>query len=300
MQDLVDQAWLQHQLTADEAARFERDGYLVIPAALSAADRNRLSAAVERCCELVAERHGVPRSDRFNLLDIIGLDDAFFELIDHAATFPKVWGTLGWNIQISHSHLVVAPPLTASGKQRQHALHSHDRTRTRTITVSSPNGWWCWHRDGGQIKRDLGEVPQPRLSVKVAYYLSDALSDRDANMWVVPGSHAGPIKRLKASDGMPPGAQPIRVPAGDAILFDRRLIHSPSPNMGDQTRTVLFYGYSHRWIRPHDAMTVDPYLERAGPIRRQLLGFVNSPSGHISPRDEDVPLRGWLEAHGSP
>jgi DNA-directed RNA polymerase specialized sigma24 family protein len=32
-------------------------------------------------------------------------------LIDHPATFPYVWSTLGWNIHVHHSHLDVHPPV---------------------------------------------------------------------------------------------------------------------------------------------------------------------------------------------
>ena len=61
------------------------------------------------------------------------------------------------------------------------------------------------------------------------------------------------------------------------------------------TRQVLFLGYSYRWLRPRDDMTVAHYLPDADPIRRQLLG--ESPTGgfgYTSPSAEDVPLKAWL------
>ena len=64
---------------------------------------------------------------------------------------------------------------------------------------------------------------------------------------------------------------------------------NPLPGLGK----ALFYGYSFRWIRPRDDMTVDHYMERCDPIRRQLLG--DAPSGgrgYSSPMPEDVPLKG--------
>ena len=46
-------------------------------------------------------------------------------------------------------------------------------------------------------------------------------------------------------------------------------------------------------------MTVDHFLERSDPIRRQLLGA--SPSGgfwiYVAQNPEDVPLKAWIEAH---
>jgi hypothetical protein len=61
---------------------------------------------------------------------------------------------------------------------------------------------------------------------------------------------------------------------------------------------VLFYGYSHRWVRPRDDMTVGAYLDRSDPIQRQLLGHGESAFGYSSPSANDVPLRSWLEEHG--
>lgn len=47
-----------------------------------------------------------------NTLDFIGRDDVFLELLDCPKTIAKVWGILGWNIQLYHSHMIVSPPLT--------------------------------------------------------------------------------------------------------------------------------------------------------------------------------------------
>ncbi len=165
----MDQTWLQYHLTTDAATDFERDGYVVLPGALTPDHVAQLSAAVERCRDRLAASHGVARCDLFNLLDFIGLDDAFFELIDHPTTFPKVWRILGWNLQIYHSHMIVAPPLSAPGAgERRHNLQSHRPELTRTDEIASLDDWWGWHRDSGQINGDLGGGPQARLSVKIA------------------------------------------------------------------------------------------------------------------------------------
>ena len=54
-------------------------------------------------------------------------------------------------------------------------------------------------------------------------------------------------------------------------------------------------GYSYRWLRPRDDMTVAHYLDDADPVRRQLLGMSpNGGFGYTSPAEEDVPLKTWL------
>ena len=69
---------------------------------------------------------------------------------------------------------------------------------------------------------------------------------------------------------------------------------SAQPLLPDGTRKVLFFGYGYRWLRPRDNMTVGHYMERCGPIRRQLLGASTSGAGYTSPTDQDVPLRQWM------
>ena len=270
------------------------------PGALTADHVAWLSAAVDRCRARLAETHGLSPDDLFNLLDFVGQDDAFLELIDHPTTFPKLWRILGWNLQIYHTHMIVAPPVRALDCGRRHAVQSNHPEWTRTTEVAAPTDWWGWHRDSGQVNGDLGAGLAPRLSVKFAYYLSDALGDDDGNMWVVPGSHVDPalIQGGLHRKITPPGATCVHVAAGDAVLFDRRIVHSSSPNRSTEVRKVLFYGYSHRWVRPRDEMTVAHYLDNCTPIRRQLLGVSHTVHGYTSPAPEDVPLRAWLEEHG--
>ena len=91
---------------------------------------------------------------------------------------------------------------------------------------------------------------------------------------------------------------PVCVRPGTAVFFDRRLWHSGSNNHWHTARRVLFYGYSYRWLRPRDNMSVEHYLDRCDPIRKQLLGVSYTGGlGYTSPSDEDVPLKAWLEEH---
>ena len=76
------------------------------------------------------------------------------------------------------------------------------------------------------------------------------------------------------------------VEAGSAVIFDRRLWHARGDNVSDRTRKVLFYGYTHRWIRPRDELGLDPdRLARLTPLRRQLLGLADNTSDYWFPAD---------------
>ena len=154
-----------------------------------------------------------------------------------------------------------------------------------------------WHQDSGRVNLEMETDPRPRLSVKVGYFLSDVSVPGRGNFCVVPGSHLR--NRLEYLDeGDPPGAMPVCVKPGTAVLFDRRLWHAPSPNTSEVTRKAVFYGYSYRWLRPRDNLRIEDYPDCTDPIRRQLLGASRDGHGYSSPEPEDVPLRQWLEEHG--
>ena len=139
----------------------------------------------------------------------------------------------------------------------------------------------------------------------MGYFLTDVSEPGRGNFYIRPGSH---IKsdmsvslaeiardpREATADDVPDDAMPVCVEPGTAVLFDRRLWHSRSPNHSQMTRKALFYGYGYRWIRPKDEMSVEPLYERCDPIRRQLLGAATRNNGRYVPSEDDVPLRGWL------
>lgn len=132
--------------------------------------------------------------------------------------------------------------------------------------------------------------------MEVGFFFTSTMDTNRGNFHVVPGSHRLNRLDLPEDDQLDhPDATPVRVDAGDTVFFDRRLWHSAGYNRSDVTRKVLFLGYSYRWLRPRDDMTVAHYLEGADPIRRQLLGMSpNGGFGYTSPTDEDVPLKTWL------
>lgn len=237
---------------------FERDGFVVVEDALDAETLTRLTAAVDRVW--ADER---PDRTALHRLGFLGLDEAFLELVDHPSTFPLVHGLLGWNIYVYHCHLDVHPPL-----------------------VEPPR--WRWHQDGGRQNLEL-ESPRPRLSVKVAYFLTDVAEPERGALHVVPGSH---VRDTLPRDSEPEEATPLLVRAGSAVVFDRRLWHSRGDNRSTTTRKALFYGYTYRWIRPRDDLGLtSAQLAALDPLRRQLLGGATSAIGYWIPTEEDVPLR---------
>ncbi len=268
-------ACLQYRLTEDERRTFDETGLLVVEDALSPLHVAALTEASDRIYQQHV-RAGHEATQALFYPNFIPDDPLFLDLVDYDRILPKIWGILGWNIYLYHAHLIVTPP---TGK----ALA--DKT-------------FGWHQDSGRMNAEMESHPRPRMSLKVAYFLSDTSVAGRGNFWVIPNSHLHDTQALPADAvGQPAGAVPVLAKPGSAVFFDRRLWHAASPNGSDVTRKVLFYGYGYRWIRTKDDMTVRDLWPTSSPIRRQLLGDGLNANGYYSPTDADVPLRVWLREH---
>jgi len=290
---------LEYRSSAEERAQFERDGYLIVPGALDPDQVRRLVSVVDRRYREELDKGLAPHLP-FVLRNFLPVSDEFVELIDHPRIFPKVWAILGHNIYLYHAHLGVTPPLAGHPPPQEEQLR--------------------FHQDSGRVNFDVESEPRPRLSLKVAYFLEGDPAPGNGNMYLIPRSHlsnrspvlfsevaasAAPADSTPAelsrfpgsSAGEAPGARAIGVAPGSALLFDRRIWHSKSPNFGHSTRKALFFGYAYRWLRTKDEMTVQHLYPSLDPIRRQLLGDGLSADGYYSPTPGDVPLRAWIEEH---
>ena len=270
----MDPKCLQYRLTAEERQQFEETGLLTIEDALTPEQVAKLTEKADRIYARELDR-GHDSTTALFYPNFIPEDPAFADLVDHPQVLPRVWGILGWNIYLYHAHLIVTPP---SGRPK-------DRTT------------FGWHQDSGRVNVEMESHPRPRLSLKVAYFLSDTSEPDRGNFWVIPASHLRDTIEKPDGVGQPAGAVPVLAKPGTAVYFDRRLWHAASPNWSEITRKILFYGYGYRWIRTKDDMTVQSLWERSNPIRRQLLGDGVNSNGHYTPTDADVPLRVWLREH---
>lgn len=274
----MDTACLDYCLTEDERLEFERNGFLIVPDALTPQMTSDIEAVVDRIDGQHRAETNMDAHEWVHKLDFVGQDEVFLDLLDWHKIFPKVWGILGWNIQLYLTHMDITPPPPPEADQEKKRLG--------------------WHQDSGRLNSELETDPRPRVSVKVGYFLTDTTEVGRGNFYVIPGSHTQNKLEFPADDvSDPEGATPVCVPPGTAVIFDRRIWHSRSPNESDVTRKVLFYGYSYRWLRPRDDMTVGNFMDKCDPIRQQLLGASTSWHGYTSPTDEDVPLRVWLAEH---
>jgi ectoine hydroxylase len=276
-------------MTAAQRDQFERDGYLIIRNALTPDEIEHYAAALDRVYDGQLATGAVKPGGSMHVLSAVANCQDAVGLIDHPRTFPLVWSILGWNVHIYHSHLDV---------------HPH-------IPVKPPFRFE-WHQDGGRQNRELEGEPRERLSVKLAYWLSDVSETGRGNFKILPGSHRtnwidGPPRRdVEWPD--PPGAIEVCVNPGDAVFFDRRLWHCRTNNYSQITRKAMFFGYTLRWVAIRDELADvgnPEWVETLSPVRKQLLGLIGKgiPGelegdhswGHYP---KTTPLYGWLDERG--
>ena len=268
------QEWLRYCATQEQLDTFNDDGYLVVEDALPPQMVEQLTEVVDRIETEERKRQNLSSNQLLVKFRTVIEDDIFLELLDWPQTFPLVWDILGWNIQLYISHLIVYPAEPEKDK----------------VLAGG------WHQDGGRPVQEM-ERPQPRLSLKISYWLSNVDSPDNGAMQIIPGSHKRDALPL-SSDSDSEKILDLCVKAGTAVLFDRRMWHRRGLNTSNTSRKVLFFGYSYRWLRGLDFnLMPEEILKKCDPIRRQLLGDGVDIKGWWQPTEADVPLRTWIKEH---
>ena len=270
---------------------FLDQGFLLVRNVLTEEHRARLEAAVDRVYEEEKAAGRLKRDGSLHLLGFLPRDELFGQLLTHPTTFPYMWGMAGWNIYTHHNHLDVTPP----------------------VPDDEPPSWG-WHQDGYRQNSDPetldGDVARPMFSLKVAYVLSDLAETGRGATKIIPGSHRWNTLARPADTSVhnpdPDGAVEITANPGDCFIFDRRLWHSRSPNTSTVTRKMLFVGYTYRWIRHLDELTIDrdgEWWANRTPVQRQICGDAPHTANYWGVNwdgyvDEEIPLRKELRTRG--
>jgi ectoine hydroxylase-related dioxygenase (phytanoyl-CoA dioxygenase family) len=262
-------------------AELDKNGFLIIGGALTPDEVAHYRDALDRVYQAQEADGRVKPGGSMHQLSAVANCPEAVGLLDHPVTFPYIWSVLGWNVHVYHSHLDVHPKLPSQRPFR-----------------------FEWHQDGGRQNREIETDPRPRLSVKLAYWLSDVSETGRGNFKVVPGSHltnwiSGPPRRdVEWPD--PEGAIEVTANAGDVVVFDRRIWHARSDNYSDITRKAMFFGYTPRWIAirdENDGIWSSELAETMNPVQRQLLGGIRPGDGdhHWGHYPEETPLYGWIK-----
>jgi ectoine hydroxylase-related dioxygenase (phytanoyl-CoA dioxygenase family) len=188
-----------HGLTTEERKRFDEDGFFIVGDALDPSTVDALRSIADGYLDRLRDR-GADEHAYLNRHDLVGRHPLFLSLMTWPTVFHKVWQLLGWNIQLFHSQLLVTP----------------------TSDPSQPPGPTGWHQDNDRMNLEIEVDFQPRVSMKVGYFLADIPEPGMGNFCVIPGSH------LTRAPDESAGVE-IVASAGDAVLFDRRLWTPAAP-----------------------------------------------------------------------
>jgi len=205
----------------------------------------RLLRAVDEVAERSPDKGG---GGQLHLLSGFAQHPDLVSVVDWAPLLDLAVEVLSPNVYVNHSHLDVHPPHPPTGAHR-------------------------WHRDNGLMGRDM-RLPwrdQPRVTLKVAIYLTEVESAEDGALVVVPRSHLDEESRYPTEEQT--GGVPILGPAGTVAVFDARLWHRRRDNLGNRVRRAMFWAYSYRWLTSRETpLAAVPEWADLPPVRRQLLG----------------------------
>lgn len=247
---------------------FEENWYALIKQALTP---QQVALYVEKADELRnAHKGGNPATTYMHMFEYFEKEPELKSILKVRKTLEVITKLLSNNIHMYHTHLDINEPIANTL-----SIEQHDR-----------------HFDSKIIEKDIGKMGNPMLSVKAGYWLSDVREEGRGNLMVIPGSHKRNKEELEEWDYN----QAVHVLAEpwDALLFDRRVWHSRGTNYSDLHRKAIFVGYTYRRLNIHD---IFERVRTDDKVMNQLLGF--NDSGNMNsfyrPREEDLPLKQWLE-----
>jgi hypothetical protein len=107
--------FLENRLSPAERQQFSRDGYIVVPDALPAADFNLIDTALDglyrsTTAGSAAESQGTLLAPVFTSVHTLSDEAAVVRMLTAPAPFAKAVDILGFNIALYHAHLAINPP----------------------------------------------------------------------------------------------------------------------------------------------------------------------------------------------
>ncbi len=247
------------KLSTDQVAHFERDGYLFLPEAFSAAEVGVLASEARRLFAL--DREEVWREDN-------GAPRTAFA----AHTYSEPFRRLG-----AHPHLI-GPVMQLLGEE----VYMHQFKINAKAAFDG--AVWQWHQDYGTWSRD-DLMPEPR-AMNIALFI-DEVTAANGPLLFIPGSHkegvvaAGhdlettsyplwtldreTVRKLADAGGL---VAPVG-PPGSVLLFHSNLVHASPPNISPWDRVIVYLSLcavsNHirrfkrkEWIAHRDFTPIEP------------------------------------------
>lgn len=227
------------QLTPEQVARYERDGFLVFPGLFSKAEIAVLRQETARLAQVragtvIREHTGAVRSIfRVHEEDGETRSGAFRALV----RTPRVLG----------------PVRQALGTDEVYVYHTKINTKPAIEGTV-----WMWHQDYGSWKRD--GCPRPDMGT-FAVMLTDS-SEMNGALYVIPGSHKRgriepyfddrtsykfwAVPKDSVVEVLRTSPEPVSVtgPAGTAMVFHCNLLHASGHNLSAEDRWHIYISFN--------------------------------------------------------
>ncbi len=225
----------------------EKDGYTVLPAALTGEECDAATVELER---LAAEK------DRGGLECVFNKAPVF----ERAYQVPSVLGLLrhylgGDAVLCSVHGSVIEPGQGGGGLHADGEVTGHLRSRS-------------------QAAADKGRrITSHAMSINTIYCVGKFTATNGATQ-LVPGSHK--VESLEIPEDAVEQARIIEAERGSAILFHANIWHGSSKNRSSQRRYAMIAPWRRNWSRgPYElCRMVEPeVLERAGAEGKRVFGF---------------------------
>jgi ectoine hydroxylase len=239
------------QLGASQRARYEQDGYLILPTLLSAAEMQVLRAEVDRLGALESdfikrEPNGIPRSILRSHEPDGDTSSAAFRALSR---LPRLLG----------------PARQLVGAEDVYIYHTKINVKAALY-----GGIYAWHQDYGTWERD--GVDSDNI-VTAMVMLDDVSEEIGGPLYFVPGSHrSGGVRHVESMVIGPRSVErelllaslkkrppvPVLGKAGTVALFHSSLIHGSGHNLSPHDRRQAYIVYNPVANRPKPVASPRP------------------------------------------
>ncbi len=217
-------------LTAQRLQQLHDDGFVLIPAALNAAQITRARAAIDRLSPVHWDYTGLV--DHYKC--IFNREPGWLEYLDLPGVIELMDAALG-----DDCHII------GQTAWRCHPGFIGADMHTDYIPVELPAAW---------LADAMFKLP---ISICTVHFYLDDIDETLAPTVVIPGSHrAGRKPQPDETEWQGRRAKPILCKAGTALIFRSDVWHSGSRNTSSRTRYLLQVHYGRRMV----AQKFSPYL----------------------------------------